>query len=99
MTPKLDSMTWLRRSDGWFGTLHDGEVIMMEAATGRFLGLNESASRIWELLASPATLSAIGVALSREFAVADDLAVRDIQPFVGEMIAAGVLELSATADS
>lgn len=95
MTGTLDSGTFLRRTENWLGAVHDGEVIMMEAMSGRFLSLNDSASRIWALLETPATLGKIGAALASEYVVAEAEAVRDIQPFIREMLANGVLSIES----
>ncbi|MEJ1968575.1 MAG: PqqD family protein [Rhizomicrobium sp.] len=83
--------TELRRTEDWLSTVSNNSVIMMHAANGRFVGLNETGSRIWTLLETPATLRDIGIHLAEEFEISPEQAVADMLPLVKMLIDNGAL--------
>ncbi|RMG07125.1 MAG: PqqD family protein [Planctomycetota bacterium] len=52
------------------------------------------ALRVWELLATPRSLDDLLAAVVEEFAVAEDRARADLERFLGELLAARVVEKS-----
>jgi hypothetical protein len=83
--------TELQRTQDWLSTVSNGAVIMMHAANGRFVGLNETASRIWTLLENPATMEDIGLRLAEEFEISPQQAVADMTPLVMMLIDNGAI--------
>jgi hypothetical protein len=87
----LTPETELQRTEDWLSTVSNGAVIMMHAANGRFVGLNETASRIWTLLEKPATVQDIGAHLAEEFEISPEQAIVDMTPLVKMLIDNGAL--------
>ncbi|MEU7746679.1 MULTISPECIES: PqqD family protein [unclassified Nonomuraea] len=82
-----DSVIWQETAGG---------ISLYHAETGDFHTLNETGSRIWELVASDGEREPIVAKLSHEFA-GDNLAMsvrvlKDVQEFLGSMIERGLIE-------
>jgi hypothetical protein len=60
----------------------DDEIMMMSIKNSEYYGLDNIASRIWELLANPSTLSQIVEKLSEEFEVSEDTCYTDVTEFL-----------------
>lgn len=70
--------------------LHD-ETVLMSLESGSYYGLEGTARRIWELLATPCTLSGLGLQLAQEYHVTPEQCVEEILPFLEEMRREGLL--------
>jgi len=57
---------------------------------------NGTGSLIWKLLESPKTVSELSAAVAREYEVDPAQAERDVEEFVGEMKAVGLVEVPAS---
>jgi hypothetical protein len=57
--------------------------------------LNSTASLIWKLLGSPRTLTQLAIALAQEYKVEPEMVQGDVADFLNEMMAVGMVELSA----
>ena len=57
---------------------------------------NGTGSLIWKLLESAKTLSELSAAVAQEYEVDPAQAERDVEEFVGEMKAVGLVEVSAS---
>lgn len=90
--------TRLCRTEDWLSTLHDDAVIMMHAQSGRFVGLNETATRIWQLLETPRTLGELGASLAREYATTPEQAVADMTPLTLQLIENGAVAVATPAE-
>jgi hypothetical protein len=68
-----------------------GEAVLLDVRTGRYWGLDEIGTRIWELLERSYTIEAVIGTLSEEYHA--DLAVlaEDTRAFVETLIAAGLI--------
>ena len=58
--------------------------------------LNSSGSLIWKLLGSPRTVTQLAIAFAQEFGVEPEMVRRDVADFLNEMVAVGMVELSAS---
>ena len=67
------------------------QVLVVVAKTREVHLLNESASRIWELLEAPATLGGLIEALEEEYDVDPLAGGREVEAAVAEMIDKGLL--------
>lgn len=80
----------------------DDEIRLYSAATGDFQTLNASAARIWRMLTSRASVSAVVDDLVTEFASGDPREARmiaaDIQEFIGQIQAGGLVKPAAERD-
>jgi len=59
--------------------------------------LNSTASLIWKLLGSPRTLTQLAMTFAQEFEVEPEMVRGDVADFLNEMMAVGMVELSASA--
>jgi hypothetical protein len=66
-------------------TTDDGQVVILDLATSRYLSLNASAAALWELLATGADRSALIGLLGERFSVAPDQAARDVDAFLAAL--------------
>ena len=63
----------------------DGEAVLLDLASGKYLGLNGVATRAWELIAAGKTLGEIRAALLDEFDVTRDVLDRDLAELLEAM--------------
>lgn len=69
-----------------------GESVLLDPVSGRYFGLNEVGTRIFELLSEPHTVSDLVSVLVQEYEVSEAQLSRDVEQFVSEMIARGLVE-------
>lgn len=67
------------------------EVVILSVDSGHFFLLNNTASRIWDLLDAPLPLDSITDTLVSRFAVDPDDCRRDVSEFVQVMLERGLL--------
>jgi hypothetical protein len=58
--------------------------------------LNSTASLLWKLLGSPRTVAQLAMALAQEYKVEPEMVQGDVADFLNEMMAVGMVELSAS---
>ncbi len=72
----------------------DDEAVLLDLERGHYFGLDEIGTRIWGLLAEHSTLPAVYRALLQDgYAVDEAELEHDLEGFVRELAAAGLLEL------
>jgi hypothetical protein len=69
----------------------DDEAIALDLDAGQYYGLNAVAARVWQLLAEGRAMSSICVTLLEEFDVAPDALRADVNAFVAELVAKGLV--------
>lgn len=69
-----------------------GESVLLDPVSGRYFGLNEVGTRIFELLGEPRSVSSIVDVLVQEYEVSEDQLRRDVEQFVSEMMSRGLVE-------
>ena len=74
-----------------------GEAVLLQLDSGEYFGLDEVATRIWQLLAANSDLDAVRDALVSEYDVADDQATTDLARLVDELISKHLLEVDDAA--
>jgi hypothetical protein len=72
----------------------DGEAVLLDLGSGKYLGLNEVATRAWEMLGEGKAFGAIRAALLEEFDVQPDVLERDLDQLFGEMLTRGLIRAS-----
>lgn len=90
MQPLSPDSTLTRATAPLSTDLHN-ETVLMSLESGSYYGLEGPARRIWELLATPRTLSDLSLELSREFQVTPEQCAEDILPFIQELCREGLL--------
>jgi len=69
-----------------------GEAVLLQLDNGEYYGLDEVATRIWQLLAKDGDLDAVRDALLDEYDVDEEEAGRDIARVVDELVSRRLLE-------
>ena len=72
----------------------DGEAVLLDLASGKYLGLNEVATRAWEMLGEGQAFGAIRAALLDEFEVQPEVLARDLDQLFDEMLSRGLIRAS-----
>lgn len=61
-----------QRLDDWIGAEFDDGLVMLDADSGKYFGLNKSATAIWLALDRPMTAQALTEHLRTRFAVSEE---------------------------
>jgi hypothetical protein len=70
------------------------DTVVLDPGTGTYTRLNATGSLLWELLAEPVTVAALGDRLAREHDMPADAARRDVDRFVIALRERGLLHAS-----
>lgn len=79
-----------RNADVFEAPLKD-TLLLLNAATGLYHGLNPVAARIWELLAEPVDEAGLVARLVEEFAVTPEECRREVEAFVSGLRERGLI--------
>ena len=69
----------------------DGEILALDLAGSRYLGTNPAGALLWKALAAGATRDALADALVAEFAIDRARAAADVDVFLRDLAAQGLL--------
>ncbi len=69
METRIEPTTILQRSKDIAFSQLDDELLALDAQAGYCYSLNETAGRVWDLIAAPVSIEAICAQLQREYAV------------------------------
>ena len=83
-------MKYIRNEKIISGRLKD-ELVMMDIDAGRYFGLNEVATRVWEILEQPGSLEEICKILISEYEVDEKQCRQDVEELMGELIRMGLI--------
>lgn len=84
---ELDPNCRLRQNPELIAADMDGEKVMMSIADGKYYGINQVGSRIWELLESPASVEEICRKITDEFEVEESQCRSDLNKFLEDLLA------------
>ena len=73
----------------------EGEAVILSMDTKAFRGLNAVGSRVWELIDGRRSLDEIAQVIVSEFAVAPEVAARDVRAFIEELLAKGLVTVAS----
>lgn len=79
------------RSDNVLGEVVEGELVLLNADSGEYFGLNRTGTRIWELLGELEELDRVQNALIQQYPVDAAVLRRDLESLVAELQRAGLL--------
>jgi hypothetical protein len=82
----------IRRVEGLPFQTIEGKVLVVVPRSQAIHMLNETASRLWDLLEKGDTVDGLVGTLCREYDVATETARRDVEEAVGEMRQKGLVE-------
>lgn len=80
-----------KRGDRFVETQVDGEVVIMDLASGDFFSLRDSALEIWRLVDGSRDRDAILAALSDDYGVAVTSLADDVDAFLDQAVSAGLI--------
>lgn len=72
----------------------DGEAVLLETGSGRYYGLNEVGTRMWNLIQLHGETEAACRALLAEYDVPEDRLREDLERFIATLAARGLLRLN-----
>jgi hypothetical protein len=90
----VTSDSLLSHSTGLFSTGLGSEMIFLNAAKGIYVGLDEIGRRIWELLATPSTVTELCARLALEFKGDSAEVMADVTAFLNELVDDGLIEVA-----
>ncbi len=67
------------------------ESVVLDMASGRYLGMNPVGTRVWELLAGGQTPDQAVATIMDEFEVAEPVLRSDVAAFVGDLLRLGLV--------
>ena len=70
------------------------ETLVLEPYTDRYVWLNETGARLWELLERPVAVEELSAALVRDWGLASERAQRDVSVFLEALAERGLVELA-----
>ena len=70
----------------------NGEVVILDSRTEEYLGLNATASVVWNALASGSSETGAVKELTSRFEIDDDDAVGDVRELVSSLVERGLIE-------
>ena len=82
---EISSETVVQRSDNVLFSELDTEIVMMDIQQGNYYGLEEPATRIWELAEKPVPVSEICNALQNEYEIEAPQCETEVIAFVQEL--------------
>jgi len=68
------------------------EMVMLDMEQGKYFGLNEVATMIWELLKDPLTAEELTAALTEEYEVNEEECRQEVEEWIGEMERRGLVK-------
>ncbi len=89
MLPRDDER--FARSPDVVSRVLDGEAVLLDLVSGKYVGLNEVATRTWELLGEGKAFGEIRAALLHEFEVSPEVLERDLEDLLATLSARGLI--------
>lgn len=75
----------------------DDEMVLLNLDSGEYFGLNDTGTRVWELLADGRSREEVIERLTEEFEVAGEVATGHVAALCAELLEAGLLAEGAEA--
>lgn len=84
--------TYRPSSDVVSTQLDDEEAVLLSLETQQYYSLNETGSRVWELLSDGQDIDAIAAAITEEWEVTEEDALNYVQSFLQELHEEGLVD-------
>jgi hypothetical protein len=91
-TPKARRPWRYRQSTEVMAVDHGAKTVLLDSRSEQFFALDQTAGRIWSLVAQPRTLTEIVADLGAEFDVPEAELAADVDAFLTEMSRAKLVE-------
>ena len=92
-TSKISPTAMLVRNDEPVAVEVERTVVMMSLDLGKYFGLNEVGSRIWDLLERPRSMGALCAQLQDEFEVDPDACHDEVSGFLLALAKEGLIQI------
>lgn len=89
----LDINSAVARNEGIIFSNMDEETVMMSIEKGEYYGVNPVGRRIWELLETPVTVSAMCDTLCGEYNIEPEQCSKDVLAFLEQLSAKDVIKV------
>ncbi len=93
MTVNIEAHTIVRRGKEVLFSQLDDELLAIDAEYGYCYSLNETAGRVWELIATPLAVSAVCARLCNEYTVDEATCLREVTALLKRLYAAGLVQV------
>ena len=93
-TIKIEANTLVQRGKDISFSQLDDELLAIDAQAGFCYSLNETAGRVWDLIATPISLDAICAQLGRQFAVDEQTCRREVTALLQGLCDAGLVQVA-----
>jgi hypothetical protein len=93
-TTKIEANTLVQRGKDISFSQLDDELLAIDAQAGFCYSLNETAGRVWDLIATPISLDAICAHLGRQFAVDEQTCRREVTALLQGLCDAGLVQVA-----
>ena len=70
-----------------------GEAVVIDLDSRKVMGLNKTASLVWTRMDGKRTVAELVADVAQAFAVADDVATKDVVAFIAQMQARGLVDV------
>ena len=89
-----DDTRRFKRDDKHFvSTQLDDELVMMNIENGDYVGMENSALNIWELLTEPVSLTELTGKLMEKYDVAGETCLKEVTAFLNKLAKKGMLDI------
>ena len=92
-TPQISLDTMLCRTQEIVSADLDGDMVMMSIEQGKYYGMDSIGSRIWALLETPLTVSALCDLLLEEYEVSREHCEQEVLTFLNDLAKEKLLEV------
>lgn len=96
-SPAVDLNTVVVQTDQLLTSELDGETVLMSVTQAAYYGLDDTAQRIWKLIAQPYRVADLCDRLIAEYAVERAACERDVCAFLNELHQEGLIRVVAQA--
>ncbi len=90
----MDTNARLVRTNNALTTPVEEELVMFDTEAGKYYGLNEVATAIWNRLQNPQTIGSLINSLTAEFEISEEQCRKEVLQFLSDMINRGLVEES-----
>jgi hypothetical protein len=90
---KISSSATLVRNDEPVSVEVERSIVMMSLDLGKYFGLNEVGSRIWELLERPRSMADLCAVLQQEFEVDPNACHEEVSEFLLALAKEGLIQI------
>jgi Coenzyme PQQ synthesis protein D (PqqD) len=93
-TTKIGPLTLVQRAQGLVFTQLDDELVAIDAPHDVGYALNESAGKVWELIAAPISVSTICARLRQEYRVDEQVCLGEVSALLQRLCDAGLVQIN-----